>query len=344
MAETTAVKFRRGSKSDHEAWKGGLQGEITAQVGSRTENTIWIHEGDGDIGTPMARADLNNVDIQSITSKGVARNDLANIQLGQTADTVRAQFEVLGYAQKNGTNLNTTPLTEARSAELGPVLAKADLTNVNTASLATSAGHAGKNLAYTDLSNVDKDTVVTKLADDTFMKVDGSNINTETFATDSSGHAGKNLAYYDLSNIDIAQTKETIYNGGIQLVDNLVNDLNAPIAGTYPSAQAVKTAIESAVSSVTLPPYPETDYGTKLFLEATYQGSLNTQLNWSETIDSDLIAFNNIDETTQEEIIPTTGSEEITDVYAALYTLGTSVKDLQNSLGTISTQLAEILS
>ena len=71
MAETTAIKFRRGSKSEHEAWKGGLQGEITAQVGSKTENTIWVHEGDKDIGTPMARADLNNVDIQSITSKGV---------------------------------------------------------------------------------------------------------------------------------------------------------------------------------------------------------------------------------------------------------------------------------
>jgi hypothetical protein len=343
MAETTAVKFRRGSKSDHEAWKGGLQGEITSQVGSKSENTIWIHEGDGDVGTPMARADLNNVDMQSITSKGIARNDLANIQLGQTADTVRAQFEVLGYAQKDGTNLNTTPLTEARSDELGPVLAKADLTNVNTASLATDSGHTGKNLAYADLSNVTKNSIATKLANDTFIKVNGSNANTDVFATDS-GHTGKNLAYADLSNLDIAQTKETVYNNGIQLVDNLVNDLNAPVAGTYPSAQAVKTAIENAVSSVTLPVYPETDYGTKLFLEATYQGSLNTQLNWSETIDSELVAFNNIDETTQEEIIPATNGEEITDVYAALYSLGTSVKDLQNSLGTISAQLDEILS
>ena len=68
----------------------------------------------------MATCDGNNVDMQSIANKGIARNDLVNIQIGQTADTVRAQFEVLGYAQKDGTNLNTTPLTEARSDELGP--------------------------------------------------------------------------------------------------------------------------------------------------------------------------------------------------------------------------------
>ena len=45
-------------------------------------------------------------------------------------------------------------------------------------------GHSGKNLAYADLSNVTK-KLATKLANDTFIKVDGSNANTDVFATDS---------------------------------------------------------------------------------------------------------------------------------------------------------------
>lgn len=360
MAETTAVRFRRGTKTDHDAFTGGLNGEITAQVGNSETNTIWVHEGDGKIGTPMARADMKNVDKAAITVRGIADYDLHNIQIGQTATTVRNKFNVLGYAQRDGSDMNTTSLTEARNSELGPTLAKADLSNVNTANLATSSGHSGKNLAYADLTNVTTNTIINKIGTDAFIKIDGTNANTTVFAENTTGRTGKNLAYADLSNVKLTtESKEKINVEGIQLTDNLVNSLDTPLGTTYPSTVAVKNALDAAIAATSLPEFPTTQQ-PELVLGANNSGNNNFTLEWKERIPSNIVSFNNIDDENNKIIPeytdPETGETIPVDtVEKAIYSLATAgaTKEwvieqidaaITTQLGTISTQLTEILS
>lgn len=98
----------------------------------------------------------------------------------------------------------------------GIALAKADSSNVNTKNLATGAnvvgGHAGKNLLYSDLTNLNNNAFSTAdqisefLSDNYSMaNKNGENIDTAGLA-ESSRIFGKPLAYADLSNVDTSSS------------------------------------------------------------------------------------------------------------------------------------------
>lgn len=300
MAGATSISFRKGDRTAHENFRG-VEGEITVQTGTQDNPiTIWVHPGNDMQGSPLAREDLANVTQQSIANKNIAKSDLSNIEITASTDYVKNQFSLLGYANKTGDNISTTALTdpEQHAPGLGPVLARQDMYNVDTEKLAqngadasvTERWHIGKNLAYADLENVEAQSVADKLGTEYFVKTNGSNVNTSVFAETASGHSGKNLSYADLSNIELTNTtKQTIFNAGIQLTENLATSLETVDNITYPSTQAVKNAINDAVFNLTLPDYPETTVNT-LFLGATaikgaytYKGSVATLSYLPET-------------------------------------------------------------
>ena len=236
MADATAISFRKGTEAQHETFRG-VEGEITVAVDTPT---VWVHPGNDQKGTPLACADLRNVNLDTITDKGIAKTDLTNVYLSDP-DTVRTLFAGLNYAQL-------------------------DMSNVNTANLATGSGqtgkHTGKDLAYTDLSNIDVATVTNKLGN-TYAKQNLDNINTANLASGRSGASGdKDLAYKDLSNVN---TNELAYGAnktaqgtglayydlsnasvsdaqkvslGIQSTSNLVTSISSSSTHTqYPSAK-----------------------------------------------------------------------------------------------------------
>ena len=70
----TAITYRHGTKEEHEKWTGGAPSELTV---STDELTVYVHsgeeseEGTGTVGIPLARADLDNVSLDTLKSKKV---------------------------------------------------------------------------------------------------------------------------------------------------------------------------------------------------------------------------------------------------------------------------------
>lgn len=187
IQETTSIQLRKGNTAENLAFTGAIA-EVSADLGTDStgtdiNTTLRLHNGVIPGGIPMARADLTNVTTKALASsrnlygdKNLAYADLSNIEELEDTDQ---QHVVRDYMHTYGLALNS------QVEELDKSKANRTMDNVDTSTLATGEGeagkHSGKNLAYADMSNV----------------------TTVDLAT-STGHDGKNLAYYDLNNINTA--------------------------------------------------------------------------------------------------------------------------------------------
>ena len=191
IQETTSIQLRKGNTAENLAFTGAIA-EVSADLGADStgtdiNTTLRLHNGVIPGGIPMARADLTNVTMKTLASgrdlygdKNLAYADLSNIEELEDTDQ---QHVVRDYMHTYGLALNS------QIEELDESKANRTMDNVDTSTLATGEGeagkHSGKNLAYADMSNV----------------------TTVDLAT-STGHDGKNLAYYDLDNINTANLIE----------------------------------------------------------------------------------------------------------------------------------------
>lgn len=265
MADATAVSLRRGTSDEHKLFRGN-EGEVTVDT---TDSTVWVHLGNGEPGTPLATANLSNIDTSNASTT-------FNLVTGKTT------LVLTDYAKNDMSNV-----TQQTIANLG--IAKSDMSNVNTASLATDLGHSGKNLgysdgsnistvglaertsegiisefgknlAYSDLTNVPTSTIVNKLDDaNAYAKADMSNITTAALAESSAQypHFGDNLAYANLSNVETltSDTKTHLNNVGIQTTNNLTPGLTYESESQYPSTKAVADALALLNTLPNLPRY-----------------------------------------------------------------------------------------
>lgn len=276
MADATAVSLRRGTSEEHINFRGN-EGEVTVDT---TNATVWVHLGNNLPGTPLATANLTNINTTNasvaidpvsgqttLVLKDYAKNDMSNV--------TRESVAVLGIAKTDMTNVNTVSLATS-AGHFGKNLAYNDGSNTETAGLAERTEDVistfGKNLAYADLTNVDLNTLTDKLdAENVYAKANMSNINTAALAesTEQYSHAGNNLAYANLSNIEnlSSTTKEHLSGIGIQLTDNLTNTLNYSSISQYPSTKAVADAIDAIDS---LPPLPLYDVHSNVKLRGYF--------------------------------------------------------------------------
>lgn len=255
-----AVSLRKGTKFQLASWTGGNLGEVTVDT---TDSTLWVHLGDKQPGTPLARADLNNLTAAGYNALaigdetngiiGFMRNDLSNASIDvNSVPVILSKLEPLGYALSNTTNINTADLIDPEKHT-------------------ESQGNGNKPLAYADLSNIDGSALIDNIPANTFVKYDLSNIRTGILGGTTPGlgndekplafkdmsnvdttdlatntavnhHAGKNLMYSDLSNIDnlSSQTISTLNQSGLQLTANMVSIANATLVTQYPTALSVK--------------------------------------------------------------------------------------------------------
>ena len=317
MAEAKAVSFRKGTSTEHETFRG-VEGEVTVDL---TNKTVWVHKGDGNKGTPLARADFGNLEQTALNNGGIADRGLTNVSISEVS-TVRDNLIGLGYAYKDASNLETN--------------------KINTTDLATASRlHTGtnKNLAYSDLSNITDanygnpaeakaniSTVLATNADDVFVRYDMSNVQTNILAGASgtlpvnqaplaykdlsnidttnlatnAGHAGTNLAYETLSNIDLDSTSLAhVWGEGIQVNSNLIslNAADPANVNTYPTAISVKQTIDNLN---VLPNLPTESSLENLVLRGTYHfentitvsnGGSNYAVDDVVTIESSVTSF-----------------------------------------------------
>lgn len=268
-SKARAVSLRKGTKFQLASWTGGNLGEVTVDT---TDSTLWVHMGDKQPGTPLARADLNNLTAAGYNALAVGdetngiigfmRNDLSNASIDvNSVPLILKKLEPLGYALSDTTNINTADL-------------------VNPEKHTESQGKGNKPLAYADLSNVDGSALIDDIPVNTFVKYDLSNIRTSILGGTTPGlgndekplafkdmsnvdttdlatntavnhHAGKNLMYSDLSNIDnlSSQTISTLNQSGLQLTANMVSIANATLVTQYPTALSVKEQFNTVDST-----------------------------------------------------------------------------------------------
>lgn len=233
--KATAVSFRYGSTGEHKNFKG-VKGEITVDIETPT---VWVHTGNDQIGTPLAREDLDNVTQTSITNKGIAKNDLTNVTISDV-NTVRENLLSLNYA-----NRDLSDITENAIANLDNTYARNTLANVEKTSITAildGTQESENTYAKYDLSNITQ----AKLANKGLAKTDLSNVNVSAI-TD------KGIATNTLDNVTLSDTIRDTSHLDLQKVSNLVS-LDAPEASlstTYPTAVSVNTAINAIPPMIT---------------------------------------------------------------------------------------------
>lgn len=183
--QTTSVSIRKGSTAENLEFTG-LFGEITFDsgmdaTGTDINTTLRLHNGINPGGIPLARSDLTNVTTKALAEKrdfygdkNLAYANLSNIEELTDSTAISLVLNTLSsYGLEKTSDVDEKLLLKANRT----------MNNVDTSTLATGEGeagkHSGKNLAYADMSNV----------------------TTVDLAT-STGHDGKNLAYFDVSNIN----------------------------------------------------------------------------------------------------------------------------------------------
>ena len=239
MSEARAVSLRKGTTAQHDLFTGGVEGEVTVDTQART---LWVHSGDGQKGTPLARADFNNINaiaIENAANMGLAKTNLSNVVLSNVdAVVARSNLDPIGYAYNDTTNINTADLvdatkhTEVESNGNKP-LAYADLSNTNVVSVIPE-----NTFVEYDLSNLQTSSTVLTNA---FAKKDLSNVNTTSLATNA-GHTGNNLAYANLSNIEtLSSEAKSEFATYFQTTENMIDINSSGITSiNYPSAASVK--------------------------------------------------------------------------------------------------------
>lgn len=258
---TTAVSFRKGNTEENNNF-AGVAGEIVADLGANeqvTENaTIVLHTGNGTAGgIRMARQDLNNITVESIsnlanfrqdsgqgTYYGLLRRNLSNyitndVNATTVENALKSDYHI---ASQDGHDLDTSTYIAgetswgnggpvSRSFSTGKYLMNRDLSNIHS-----TGENAIRKLSYQYwLSNVDTQFLAEGFPDPysttdprPIIRPQGSllayanmsNVDTGVLAGDSGTHIGNDLAYKDLANVNysnIINKIDTAYGEGTKL-------------------------------------------------------------------------------------------------------------------------------
>ena len=262
VIETTALSIRKG---DHDANLNfvGILGEVSYDGGYATDGnvlgtdintTLRIHNAVTKGGIPLARADMRNITTELLAEnrqyfddKNLAYADLKNIEELEEQDDIT---RVVTIFENYGFVLDSTVKEYLESYALK------DMTNVDTADLATDAGHSGKNLAYADTSNINTaDLASSAIHNGTdgnkpLAYADGSNLDTTQLTT--SPAIGPALARQDLSNVPQSFWDDLLINDyNFETKNNkdsvIPEDDAEVIAGHYPETNAVKHYVDSVI-------------------------------------------------------------------------------------------------
>ena len=223
-----AVSFRYGDTTEHRNFKG-VKGEITVDTEAQT---VWVHVGNNEIGKPLARADLDNVDTAAIANKNIARTDLSNVYI-TNPELIRNKFNSLNYADKNLNNVTTSDIR----TKLDTVYVATDLSNLNKAALADKLDDT---FVTTDLANVTSQTIENK----GIAKSDLTNVAVNTIKN-------KGIASNTLDNVTLSDATRT--NLDLQKASNIISVSASGIIdnGTYPTAYSVRQALDAIPPMIT---------------------------------------------------------------------------------------------
>ena len=309
---TTAVSIRKGSTEANNGFTGVL-GEVTADLGMPDDEgrvygtdlhtTLRLHNGIDAGGIRMARADTRNITTEVLAEnretfgdKNLAYATLSNLEELNSStqsgiiNNIVGIFMNYGLANKDCRNVDTSDLATAGHGHSGENLAYANMSNVNTANLASSTGHTGKNLAYADTSNINTANLVDTsihTGDSSTGKplayADASNINTDNLAIDRGSAYGSPLLKADLTNAaenafdnlfdDVYKVESTTNK------DDVIPDL--PTSGHYPETAAVKDYVDNKFSGSN---YLYRDLTNATSWNILYSNSQNSVYNYSGTI------------------------------------------------------------
>lgn len=223
-----AVSFRYGDTTEHRNFKG-VKGEITVDTEAQT---VWVHVGNNEIGKPLARADLDNVDTAAIANKNIARTDLSNVYI-TNPELIRNKFNSLNYADKNLNNVTTSDIR----TKLDTVYVATDLSNLNKAALVDKLDDT---FVTTDLANVTSQTIENK----GIAKSDLTNVAVNTIKD-------KGIASNTLDNVTLNDATRT--NLDLQKASNIISVSASGIIdnGTYPTAYSVRQALDAIPPMIT---------------------------------------------------------------------------------------------
>ena len=223
-----AVSFRYGDTTEHRNFKG-VKGEITVDTEAQT---VWVHVGNNEIGKPLARADLDNVDTAAIANKNIARTDLSNVYI-TNPELIRNKFNSLNYADKNLNNVTTSDIR----TKLDTVYVATDLSNLNKAALVDELDDT---FVTTDLANVTSQTIENK----GIAKSDLTNVAVNTIKN-------KGIASNTLDNVTLSDATRT--NLDLQKASNIISVSASGIIdnGTYPTAYSVRQALDAIPPMIT---------------------------------------------------------------------------------------------
>ena len=223
-----AVSFRYGDTTEHRNFKG-VKGEITVDTEAQT---VWVHVGNNEIGKPLARADLGNVDTATIANKNIARTDLSNVYI-TNPELIRNKFNSLSYADKNLNNVTTSDIR----TKLDTVYVATDLSNLNKAALVDKLDDT---FVTTDLANVTSQTIENK----GIAKSDLTNVAVNTIKN-------KGIASNTLDNVTLSDATRT--NLDLQKASNIISVSASGIIdnGTYPTAYSVRQALDAIPPMIT---------------------------------------------------------------------------------------------
>lgn len=231
----TAITYRHGTKEEHEKWTGGAPSELTV---STDELTVYVHsgeeseEGTGTVGIPLARADLDNVSLDTLKSKKVLDTDLSNFRNETYKPQQDGTNPALGAALSSYLDLKNNIGINFNS------YASTNLSNITTTvPLATNFGN--NNLLYANLSNLSNlnDLWNKGVLDKDLAKLSTTGENKIESIITSYDYADKNyVADYVANNIpDTSGFEKTINK--TQHIDTF--DTNNQNNIKYPTASAV---------------------------------------------------------------------------------------------------------
>lgn len=265
IQETTSVQLRKGNTAENLAFTGAIA-EVSADLGidgtgTDINTTLRLHNAVLSGGIPLARADLTNITTKVLAKnrnlygdKNLAYADLSNIEYLEDTDL---QHVVRDYMNEYGLALNTD------IEDLDERKANRTMDNVDTASLATDAGHTGKNLAYVDMSNVNSKYLAdnqyrTGLDDDDALAYyDFRNTSTANLVASSTtrpaGMSGPVIADSDLTNVTDNTIKDRLDNLNVEYTINKVTSINPESESTatdYPTTGATIAYVEDELDKL----------------------------------------------------------------------------------------------
>ena len=339
IQETTSIQLRKGNTAENLAFTGAIA-EVSADLGTDStgtdiNTTLRLHNGVIPGGIPMARADLTNVTTKTLASsrdlygdKNLAYADLSNIEELEDTDqqhvvrdymhtyglALNSQIEELDESKANRTmdNVDTSTLATGEGEagkHSGKNLAYADMSNVTTVDLATSTGHDGKNLAYYDLDNINTTNLI------------------EATNTRPSTMSGPVIAAADLSNVADNTIKDRLDGLDVEYITNKKTSINPESTSTtidYPTTGAVIEYVEDELNKLD---YMNPNFDNASTWEPLY-GKAGTQLIYNNNVDNFIAAGSNFTatslykETNIPAIIPT--NEHLSEsvlLKMAVYTL-----------------------